>query len=132
MIAILVSVATSHAKPTHKDRYHLIVEGSFLGQRNISCTVYKMDQNGTFYSEERTKVRKHFQLRCKRGEKYIVRFQDKKGNTKFLMIDASKAGYFGVNVDFTRGYDAVIKYTKNGYSLTPLTASNMQSSIANK
>lgn len=117
-----LSAGNSVTKPTVKDPYHLIVEGEFIAQKNIHYTVYKLDaKSGLYKSEYRNKTRRYFYLECDRGARYLVRFQDKKGNIKFLMIEATREGYFGVNVDFNKSYDAVITYSKNGYMLTALT-----------
>lgn len=128
LLAALVCTFTATASETKsKDPYHLVVQGEFLSKKNISYTVYKYDvKEDKFMSELRTKARKYFLISCDRGCKYIVRFQDKNGNTKFLMIDATREGSFLVDVDFSKPYDASLKYTKNGYSLTPLTNSTLK------
>lgn len=125
-ITVMCLVTTTTEAKT-KDPYHLLVQGEFLSQKHISYTVYKYDvKKDKFVSESRTKARKYFLIHCDRGCKYIVRFQDKKGNTKFLMIDATREGEFVVDVDFRKPYDALLKHTKNGYSLTPLTNSTVK------
>lgn len=119
IIALLCSIDLSASK--NKDPYHLIVEGAFLNHKHIQYTVYRMNEKtGVFESELRTSARKYFQVACDVGTKYIVRFQDKTGNVKFLMINATRSDYFIVDVDFGKPYDAVIKDTKNGYSVTPI------------
>lgn len=131
MIAILVSVATSNAssKTCRNNPYILLVQGRFLGEKNVQYTIYKMNKKGVFVNEIRTKGRKFYNIECQRGCKYIIRFQSKKGDVKFLMVDATNSGYFGVNVDFTKPYDAKITYTKNGYSLIHLTDSNIKTNL---
>jgi hypothetical protein len=48
------------------------------------------------------------------------------------MVDATREGYFEVDVDFRKSYDAQIKYTKNGYSLVVLTSSGVKPDLAQK
>lgn len=127
LLITLVCVVTTKLEAKTKDPYHLLVQGEFLAKKNISYTVYKYDvKNDKFVSESRTKARKYFLISCDRGCKYIVRFQDKKGNTKFLLIDATREGEFVVDVDFSKPYDGMLRHTKNGYSLTPLTNSTVK------
>lgn len=131
-LCIVSSVSKSSTNPM-KDPYHLVVEGTFLAEKHVQYTVYKLDEKtGAFVSESRNKGKKYFSVVCDKGSKYIIRFQDRKGNVKFLMIEATKEGYFGVNVDFNRSYDAVVKYSKNGYSVTPLTNSGINLDLAQK
>jgi len=118
MCAMLVAL-TLPAK-TKKDPYHLILEGKFLAEKNINCTVYRMDKRGVFVKESRLKARKYFSFTCDVGGKYIIRFEDKKHNTKFLMVDVTKTGYFTIDVDFSKSYDAILKFTKVGYRIEPL------------
>jgi len=123
MLFIILGIVTTQAKMN--DPYHLILEGQFLSEKNIHYTIYKMDSEGTFKSIERTKSRRYYSITCDVGEKYLIRFQDKNQNVKFLIVEATKPGYFGANVDFRKSYDAVIRYTKNGYSITTLTNSGL-------
>lgn len=135
VIAVLlcaVDLSAGNTVTKSKDKFHLIVEGAFLNEKNVQYTIFKEDlRTGTFKSESRAKSRKYYYLSCDVGCRYIVRFENKKGDVKFLMIDASNAGYFGVNVDFSRSYDARIQYTKNGYDILPLTNSGLKPDIAN-
>ncbi|TXG80304.1 MAG: hypothetical protein E6R13_08230 [Spirochaetes bacterium] len=96
IIVILLCVTTSQVKA--KDPYHLIVEGEFLHKKNISYTVFQEDQKGNFVSIEHVKARKYYHVECNTGHRYIIRFQNKKGNVKFLMIDAVQRGYFIADV----------------------------------
>lgn len=116
---MLLCITSIQAKG--RDPHHLILEGEFLHKKNINYTVYKMNHEGTFVSEYRSKARKYYSIACDLGAKYLIRFQDKNQNVKFLMIDVTQTGTFIIDVDFCKEYDAVLKLTKNGYSLTPLT-----------
>ena len=119
MLICMVAFSPSVTAKTKKDPYHFIVEGAILAQKNISYTVFKMDnKSGDFVSESHCKIRKHFSVMCDVGFKYIVRFQDKKGNVKFLMLDVTRNGSFTVDVDFTTPWDGLLKYTPIGYRLT--------------
>lgn len=108
-------------KPKYKDHYHLEVEGQIISGKHIHFTVYKLNKDGVFRVEKKGKVRKFYNYLCNKGCKYIFRFENKNGDVKFLMVDASREGYFGVNVDFSKPYDAKVHYTKNGYGLLILT-----------
>jgi hypothetical protein len=133
LFAVDLSAGNSVTKPRVKDPYHLEIAGEFVAQRNINYTVFKYNKDSeTFVKEERGKARKYFHFTCNRGCKYIIRFQDKSGNVKFLMVDATREGYFEVDVDFRKSYDAQIKYTKNGYSLVVLTSSGVKPDLAQK
>lgn len=129
MFALLICTATLNSSPKPetkmKDPFHLIVEGKFLNQKNITYTVYKMDSRGIFVKESRTKGKRYFSITCDVQCKYIIRFEDRNRNVKFLMVDAAKGGYFNVDVDFSRKHDAILQLTKVGYSLIPLTANLM-------
>jgi hypothetical protein len=102
-----------------KDRYHFIVEGEFLSQKNVSYTIFEESKDGAFVAIEHVKARKYYFVECKVGKKYIVRFQNKQGDVKFLMIDAAKHGYFQVDVDWSKPYDGKITLEKIGYAVTP-------------
>jgi hypothetical protein len=119
MCIMLMSVMTLTGK--NRDRYHFIVEGEFLADKNISYTIFQQDQTGKFVAIEHVKSRKYFLVECNTGHKYIVRFQNKKGDVKFLMIDAVERGYFMVDVDWSKPYDGKITLEKTGYALTPFT-----------
>jgi hypothetical protein len=119
VLCVVSTVSKSEVK--YKDPYHFIVEGQFLAKKNVHYTVYKQDKSGAFVSESRNKSRKYYSVTLDVGCKYIIRFQDKEGNVKFLMVDASKPGYYGINVDFTRSFDAQLRVTKVGYAVIPLT-----------
>ena len=127
LLCMVLSTVAIAGKNKVKDPYHLILEGQFLAEKNVVYTIYKMDSEGTFKSIEHRKAKRYYSITCDVGEKYLIRFQDKKQNVKFLMVEASKSGYFGANVDFNKSYDAVVKYTKNGYSITLLTNSGLAS-----
>lgn len=130
MCIMLVSMTALSGKP--KDPFHLIVEGSFLSSKNIHYTVYKETKQGTFVSIEHTKAHKYYHIECNTGDKYLVRFQNKKGNVKFLMIDASTYGYFQADVDWSKSYDGLIKKEKVGYCLVALTKGNRPLALAQK
>lgn len=120
MLIVLLCTVVSTAKVN--DPYHLVIEGEFLSQKHIQCTVYKMGKTGTFVSESHNKFRKYYSLTCDLGGKYLIRFTDKNQNTKFLMIDVIKGGYTVVDVDFSKSYDAMLKFNlqKRGYIVAPL------------
>lgn len=125
LIVVLLCITSVQGKT--KDPYHLILEGEFLHQKNVNYTVYKMNNEGTFVSEYRSKARKYYSITCDVGAKYLIRFQDKNQNVKFLMLDVTQSGTFTIDVDFCKEYDAVLRLTKNGYSLTPLTSKPLAS-----
>lgn len=130
MLVMLVSVTALAGKT--KDPYHFVVEGEFLADKNIHCTIFEQDKSGNFVALEHTKARKYFHVECNVGHKYIVRFQNKKGDVKFLMIDASTNGYFQTDVDWKRPFDGLIKKEKIGYCLTVLTNGNRPVLLAQK
>jgi len=117
VMMIIVLGAMSFTTKT-KNPFHLIVEGVFLADKNIKYTVYQMNASGDFVAIYRAKARKYYHIECSTGSKYIVRFQNRKGDVKFLMIDAVEYGYCGANVDWRKPYDGKISLEKNGYSLT--------------
>ncbi len=119
MLVILMSIITLTGKT--KDPYHLFLDGEFLHKKNINYTVYKMGKDGVYHSEYRDKARKYYSITCDVGSKYLIRFQDKDQNVKFLMIDAVKCGYFMVDVDWRKPTDGKITLEKTGYVLTPFT-----------
>jgi hypothetical protein len=114
IMLIMLSVTTL----TAKDPYHFIVQGSFIADKNIKYTIFKMEKNGALVAIEHVKGRKYYFVECNVGDKYVVRFQNKKGNVKFLMIDASANGYFQADLDWTQPYDGWIKREKAKYKLT--------------
>ena len=120
LVSIVYSTNNSNLPTLKKDKYHLIVEGSFLYQKNVNYTVYEMNREGTFVSTDHVKARKYFSLVLEVSKKYIIRFEDKGHNVKFLIIDASESGTFEVDVDFSKPHDAILKMTKVGYAVTPL------------
>lgn len=119
MIVMLVGMTSLQSKG--KDADYFIVEGSFLVSKNVYYTVYQQNSEGTFVSVEHTKAHKSYHIKCDAGYKYMVRFQNKKGDVKFLLIDASTTGYFRADVDWSKPYDGLIKKYKIGYCLTALT-----------
>lgn len=120
VLCVVSTVVKSNTNPM-KDPYHLTVEGKFLAEKKVAYTVYKQDSRGVFVSESRGKSRNYYSFLCDVGCKYIISFRDRHGNTKFLMIDVTKPGYFGVDVDFSKKNDAQLKYNKHGYYIYPLT-----------
>jgi hypothetical protein len=114
IMLIMLSVTTL----TAKDPYHFIVQGSFIADKNIKYTIFKMKKDGALVAIEHVKGRKYYFVECNVGDKYVVRFQNKKGNVKFLMIDASANGYFQADLDWTQPYDGWIKREKAKYKLT--------------
>ncbi len=119
MMITLVSMVSLAGN--NKDRYHFVVEGEFLSQKKISYTVFQEDQKGNFVAIEHVKARKSYHVVCNTGHRYIVRFQNKKGDVKFLMIDAVQRGYFIADVDWRKPFDGKITLEKIGYCLTPFT-----------
>lgn len=124
-ILLLVSVVANSKPNQKKDRFHLIVEGKFIAKKHITYTIMKEDNKGVFVVQERIKAKKYYHIECNVGERYIVRFEDKEHNVKFLMIEPQEGGYFVADVDFSRSHDAKLYLTKNGYSLLPLTSSTI-------
>lgn len=121
LVSVICSGNNPHSTREKKDRFHLVVEGSFLNQKNVNYTVFQMDAEGTFVSTEHIKARKYFSVVLDVNAKYIIRFEDKKHNVKFLIVDATRSGHFVVDVDFSKPHDAVLRMTKVGYAITPLT-----------
>jgi len=119
MMFVILGVTTLQAKV--KDPQNFIVEGSFIADKNITYTVFKMDKAGDLIAIEHVKGRKHYFVECNVGEKYVVRFQNKNGDVKFLMIHATTKGYFQADIDWTIPYDGMIKEEEIGYTLTRLT-----------
>ena len=130
MLVILMSVITLTGKA--KDPYHCVVEGSYLADKNIQYTIFKMDKNGDLIAIEHVKSRKHYFVECNVGDKYLVRFQNKQGDVKFLMINASKHGYFQANIDWSVPTDGMIKVEKTGYKLTRIKNELKDPSFAQK
>jgi len=118
LILIVLSATVLAGKP--KDRYHFIVEGEFLSQKNINYTIFEENKDGKFVAVDHVKAKKYYFVECKVGKKYIVRFQNKEGDVKFLMIDAAKYGYYQVDVDWNNPHDAKITLEKIGYAVTPI------------
>ena len=114
MMIIILGVISVQAR----DPYHFIVQGSFISDKNIKYTIFKMEKDGALVAIEHVKGRKYYFVECNVGEKYVVKFQNKKGNVKFLMIDASANGYFQADLDWTQPYDGWIKREKAKYKLT--------------
>jgi len=119
MLIALVSVMTLQGKT--KDRWHFIVEGEFLAEKKISYTVFQQNDKGVFVAIDHAKARKYYHLEFNTGHKYVIRFQNKKGDVKFLMVDAVERGYFIADVDWRKPYDGKITLEKIGYCLTPFT-----------
>ena len=117
IVLLLLVVLSTAVIAKSKDPFHLIVEGAFLADKNVKYTVYKMNTKGDFVAIERAKAKRYYRIECSTGSKYIVRFQNRKGDVKFLMIDAVEYGYCGANVDWSNPYDGKITLEKNGYSL---------------
>jgi len=117
MMIIILSVVSLQAR----EPSYFIVEGSFIADKNINYTVFKMDKAGDLIAIEHVKGRKHYFVECNVGEKYVVRFQNKNGDVKFLMIHATTKGYFQADIDWTIPYDGMIKEEEIGYTLTRLT-----------
>jgi len=130
MLVMLVSMTALAGKEKIRDPYHFVVEGSFLSSKNVSYTVFKENKEGTFVCIERTKAHKVYRVECNTNGRYIVRFQNKKGDVKFLMIDASTYGYFQADVDWNKPYDGLIKKEKIGYCLVALTSGNRPALLA--
>jgi len=119
MMFVILGVTTLQAKV--KDPQNFIVEGSFIADKNITYTIFKMDQVGDLIAIEHVKGHKHYFVECNVGDKYVVRFQNKKGDVKFLMIDATSTGYFEADIDWNVPYDGLIKEEKVGYSLSRIS-----------
>lgn len=130
MLIALVSVMTLQGKT--KDRWHFIVEGEFLAEKKISYTVFQEDSKGNFVAINHVKARKYYHLEFNTGHRYIVRFQNKKGDVKFLMIDAVERGYFVADVDWRKPYDGKITLEKIGYCLTPFNNTAKSDQMAKK
>ncbi len=122
MILSSVNATINSKTKPRRDPHHLLLEGKFLAEKNITYTIYKMDREGTFVKESRNKAKRTFSIKCNVGDRYIVRFEDKKHNVKFLMMDITKSGKFTIDVDFSIPYDAVLKFTAVGYRLTRLVS----------
>lgn len=123
-ILLLISVVVN-SKPNHKDRFHLIVKGKFLVKKHITYTILKEDNKGVFVVQEKIKANRYYHVQCNVGERYIIRFEDRQHNIKFLMIEPQEGGYFVADVDFSKSYNARLHLTKDGYSLLPFTNSAM-------
>ena len=130
LMLIVLSTVVLAGKNKVRDPYHFVVEGSFIATKNVSYTIFKENKEGTFVCIERTKARKVYRVECNTGGRYLVRFQNKKGDVKFLMIDASTYGYFQADVDWRKPYDGLIKKEKIGYCLVTLTNGNGRALIA--
>lgn len=131
MLVSMVYSGTNPSIKSVKDKFHFVVEGSFLNQKNVNYTVYQMDREGTFVSIDHVKAKKHFSVVLDVSSKYIIRFEDKKHNVKFLIVDASQSGHFTVDVDFSKPHDAILKMTKIGYAITPLKSGNQPDLVQN-
>ena len=106
MTALIMSLSTVNAK----DKYHLIVEGEFLFEKNVQCDLYEIKKDSTVVKVETVKNRKYYSLKVDVGYKYIVKFTSKSGQIKELYLDVTKDGYFAVNVDFKRREHGALVY----------------------
>lgn len=105
-----------------KDKYHLILEGSFLQTKNVSYTVYVLEKDGSLNKLYNTKCIKYYTIVCDVDRTYIIKFTS--GNLiKTLMVNVTKSGTFYLDVDFNKKIDAHLIFDNNipeGYRIDPL------------
>ncbi len=129
LVALLMSITTS---VNARDRYHLIIEGEFLGGQNVKYEVYRVSDNASEKCFEGKK--KHgFNLQVNVGENYLIKFVSKEGLEKDIFLKVTKSGTFDVDVDFTKNQSARITYDdhKGTYVVDPIP-NERYSSLAEK
>ena len=120
LVMILSSASSSTSQINKSKDNPLIIEGSFIGERNIVCTLYKLDAAGNFIQQHTKKFKKDFTVYCEIGSNYIIQFTDESNNTKLLLVEATVAGQYVLDVDFSTAYNAALRHNGNGYSLSPI------------
>lgn len=120
MIVSLACSTTNQLNSNGGKNKPLIIEGSFISEKNITCTLYKLDEKGNFILQYSNKFKRDFTVHCEIGSNYIVQFTNSSGNTKLLLIEATVANEYVLDVDFSKEYNAVLKYRGHGYALSPI------------
>lgn len=88
----------------------LTVEGKFLNEKALYMEVFLVQDNGEKIEIACEKTAKSFSVELKKGSRYVISFVSKSGSEKCLFVDATTAGYFQIDVDFSLPNSARLIY----------------------
>lgn len=103
------------------------IQGKFISENNVSYEVYTINTDNTLQLVEADCALKFFTIDVSVGNKYLIKFISKDNKEKYLYIDASEYGGFGIDVDFNRNGSARLVFDsyKNSYSVVPLETADL-------
>ena len=103
------------------------VQGKFISEHSVNYEVYVINSDSTLELVTSDCALKFFTIDIEIGKEYLVKFISRDNKVKYLTIDASEYGGFGVDVDFERSGSARLSYNpyKNQYSIVPLETSEI-------
>jgi hypothetical protein len=132
-VVMMISLACSSNNQINNNKHKkLLIEGYFVGERNVVCTLYKLDSAGNFIQEEKKNYRNGFIFSCEIGFTYVIQFTNKDLSTKLLLVEATVADQYALDVDFTSTWNATLKHQGNGYSLHSINKEQSKTLFAQK
>ena len=113
---MLMSIVANSA--VKNDRFHLVLEGKFISEKNVTYELYKMDEQNKIIQECSLKGKKYFSVQVDVGARYVMKFTSESGLVKYLNIEVQTNGYLAIDIDFNNDNSATLVYNKHyGYDL---------------
>lgn len=103
------------------------IQGKFISENNVHYEVYIINPDSTLELVTTDCALKFFTIDIQVGNEYLIKFISKDNQEKYLYINASEYGGFGVDVDFNRKGSARLAYDLNqhDYSIMPLETDDL-------
>lgn len=118
MILALICAVSSQARVKETPLFEVM--GQFMEVKRATYIVYELNKTGSYVPIETKKNQRNFSITCEVGKSYVIQFQDLENNVKFLVVEATHAGGFALDVDFSSTKHAILKHTGTGYRLKQL------------
>lgn len=119
---MIMSTLSVYSKP----RPNVInVDGTFHNQRNVNFVLYELLKDGSYKELEYGYGRRSFHFQCLTEKTYLVKFIDKKQNTKYLELRVEDSKDLLLDVDFSTNKSISLTYTKEGLTIREISFSSI-------
>lgn len=119
-LCMLISMVALSTNTVRKDKDHLILEGRFIAEKQVSYEVFEVGNDQILTLQSSNTGKYEYSIRVNVDKNYLVKFSAASGQVKYLSITVQKYGYVIVDIDFRTKQSANLTYGRWYYTLKPV------------
>jgi hypothetical protein len=98
------------------------LQGKFISEHSVQYDVYTINTDSTLELVSSDCALKFFNIEVEVGKEYVIKFVSRDGLAKYLYVDVTATGGFGIDVDFNRNGSARLSFNpdQGEYKVVPL------------